>query len=318
MNWLRANYDRAAVLVAALFLTFCALFIYLNSAGFGEGFSALKNVSLPNNKISAGRAPEIAEAIEKLQAPSQWTVTGRSGLFVPEKHFIGANGEPATLQNTLLHPPVPNDWLEEFGLPITETDILAQDPDGDGFANLDEWQGHSNPLEEDSHPPYSFKLKLRSYTQEAFPLIFSSSVEDTFAINHTDLSKPTQFLHLGEAVKGTKYKLKDYTEKFETDKYGTRVDVSELTLEQVDTRHVVRLVKEKRVISPESVAHFFYNWGGMEQSFAVKKDQEFSLKPEEGIKYKLEDVQPDKAIIINIQKPNEKIEIGPVKPAGTT
>ena len=52
----------------------------------------------------------------------------------------------------------------------------------------------------------------------------------------------------------------------------------------------------------------------LKRSFAVKKDQDFSLKPRAEIKYKLLDVQPDKAIIIDTQKPNEKIEIGPVKP----
>ena len=63
------------------------------------------------------------------------------------------------------------------------------------------------------------------------------------------------------------------------------------------------------MISPESVAHFVYAWGGRRE-FAVKKDQEFSLKPEEQIKYKLVDVQPAKAVIVNTQKPNEPIEVG--------
>jgi hypothetical protein len=314
MDWLRTNYDRAMVLAAALFLILCAILVFRNASGFSERFRALQNVPPPNNKIPAGRAPEIADAIERLHRPSQWTVAARSGLFVPEKHFIGASGEPTALQNTQLHPPVPNEWLDEFGLPITDADVLTQDPDSDGFTNLDEWQGHTNPVDKDSHPLYTFKLKLRSYAQEAFPLIFSSSVGDTYAINDVDISKPTQFLHLGDVVKGTKYKLKGHTEKFETDRYGTRIDVSELVLEQVDTHDLVTLVKEKRAISPESVANFLYTWGGTEQSFAVKKDQEFSLKPQEEIKYKLEDVQPDKAIIIDIQKPNEKIEIRPVKP----
>src|SRR5690242_18679975 len=102
MNWLRANYDKTVVLGASAFLILCALFVFLKSFGFGERFSALQHVPLPNNKIPAGRAPEIAQAMERLQAPSQWTVTDRPGLFVPEKHFIGTNGEPATLQNTLL------------------------------------------------------------------------------------------------------------------------------------------------------------------------------------------------------------------------
>ena len=99
-------------------------------------------------------------------------MTGRSGLFVPEKHFIGATGEPATLQNTLLHPPVPNEWLEEFGLPITDTDVLSQDPDSDGFTNLDEWQGHSNPIDRDSHPPIRLNLSCAPTSRKRFRLFF--------------------------------------------------------------------------------------------------------------------------------------------------
>ena len=57
---------------------------------------------------------------------------------------------------------------------------------------------------------------------------------------------------------------------------------------------------------------FTYSWpaGKSPQQFQVRKDQEFSLKPNEEIKYKLIDVQPAKAVIVNTQKPNEPIEIG--------
>jgi hypothetical protein len=34
------------------------------------------------------------------------------------------------------------------------------------------------------------------------------------------------------------------------------------------------------------------------------------LKPVEEIKYKLVDVQPAKAVIVNMERPNERIEIG--------
>ena len=313
MDWLRAHYERAALLAAALFLILCSLFVFLGASGFRAQFDLLQNVPPPNNKIPAGNAPEITAAMQKLEQPAQWTTSGRAGLLVPEKHFIGPDGQPATLHDTLLHPPVPNDWLEEFGLPITEADVLTQDADGDGFTNLDEWQAHTNPAAKDSRPPYTFKLKLRSFAEEAFPLIFTSSVEETFAINNVDPSRPTQFLHVGEMVAGTKYKITNYTEKFETDKYGTNVDVSELTLEQVATHDLVTLVKGKRAMSPEAVANFLYTWGGTEQTFAVKKDQEFSFKPEEEITYKLLDVQPDKAIIINTGKKKKKIEINPAR-----
>jgi len=314
MDWLRANYDRALGLGAALFLILCAASIFLSASDFTETFGALRNAPPPNNNIPADRAAEIAEAMAQLQRPSKWTSGGRSGLFVPEKHFIGPDGRPATLRNTLLHPPVPNEWLEQFGLAITEADVLAQDADGDGFTNCDEWEGHSNPIDKDSHPPYVAKLKLRSFAREAFPLIFSSSVDRTYAINGTNRRMPTQFLQIGEMVAGTKYKLAGYVEKYDTDKYGTTIDVSELTLEQVDTQDQVILVKEKHATSPESVANFLYTWAGSERAFAVKKDQEFSLKPLPEIRYKLLTVQPDKAIIINTQKPNDKIEVGAVPP----
>ena len=42
----------------------------------------------------------------------------------------------------------------------------------------------------------------------------------------------------------------------------------------------------------------------------MRKEQEFSLPPHEEIKYKLVDVQPDKAVIVNTQKPEERIDIG--------
>ncbi len=314
MDWVRTNYERAAVLAAALFLLICALLIFIGLGSFDEKFSGLHNASALNNEIPNGRAPELAEAMHKLQTPPQWTFSGRSGLFVPEKHFIGEDGQPATLQHTLLHPPVPNEWLEEYGLPITEGDVLTQDADGDGFSNFDEWSGHSHPTEKDSHPPYTFMLKLKSFAQEQFPLVFSSSIGDTYAINNINPKIPTQFLKVGDLVAGTKFKITGYSEKYEADQYGTRMDVSELTLEQVESHDKVTLVKEKTTTSPESIANFLYTWGGTEQSFAVKKDGEFTLKPLEQIKYKLLDVLRDKAIIINTQTPNAKIEIPIVKP----
>ena len=297
MNWIRANYDRALALAGAVFLLLCSISILLSAASFNEKFRAAQNAQRPKTAPGAGNAPELTAGLEELQTPPQWTLSGPSGLFVPEKHFIDANGQPATLKTALLHPPVPNEWLEEFGLPITESDVLTQDPDDDGFTNLDEWQGHTNPTLKDFHPPYVTKLKLNSFAQETFPLIFSSSMGDTYAINSTDLRLPTQFLKVGDMIAGTKYKITGYQEKSDTDKYGTTIDVSELTLEEVDNHDVVTLVKEKPATSPEAVATFIYSWGGSEQIFSVKKNQEFSLRPLAEIKYKLLEVQPDKAII---------------------
>src|SRR5256714_11213023 len=259
MTWIRANYDRVAVFAAAFFLFVSALLITKNAWQFGESLG-LQTVPAPKPAAPPPKAVEMEQATEKLKQPAQWTMSGRSGLFVPEKHFIGANGLPATLQTTEVHPPVPNEWLEQFGLPIADADVLEQDSDNDGFNNLDEWSSHTNPTDGNSHPEYYAKLKLKSAAEEPFRLVFSSWVGDSFAINTIDLKRPTQFLKVGDLIKGTRFKVVKFVEKYQPNKYGTSVDVSELTLEQQETKQQLTLVKEKAAMSPESVATFVYTW----------------------------------------------------------
>ncbi len=296
-------------MAAVVLLFLSSILIWSNAARFSSQLAVMPPAPSLKSVSPLEKAQELQAAAEKLHRPPQWTFGGRSGLFVPEKHFIGANGQPATLQTTEVHPPVPNEWLEQFGLPIADADVLDQDPDGDGFTNLDEWLGHTNPIDRNSHPEYYTKLKLKSAVEEPFRLIFSSWMGDTYQINTIDFKQPTQFLKVGDTIKGTRFKIAKFLKKYEPNKYGTNVDVSELTLEQEETKQQLTLVKEKVAISPESVATFVYTWGGR-QEFQVRKDQEFSLKPQVQIKYKLVDVDPTKAVIVNTQKPNEPIEIG--------
>jgi len=297
------------LIAAAIVLLVSSIAMLRNAAQFNSQLAVVPPAPALKSASPLAKAHELAAAAEKLHQPLQWTFGGRSGLFVPEKHFIGANGLPATLQTTEVHPPVPNEWLEQFGLPIADSDVLEQDPDNDGFNNLDEWSGHTYPTDQNSHPGYYTKLKLKSATEQPFGLIFSSWVGDTFAINTIDLKQPTQFLKVGDMVKGTRFRVAKFQERYQQNKYGTNVDVSELTLEQIATHDQLTLVKEKVAMSPESVATLIYTWGGRRE-FQVRKDQEFSLKPQEQIKYKLIEVGPAKAVIVNTQRADEPIEIG--------
>jgi len=307
-DWIKANYDLVAVIAAAVFLFISAVCIWWGVIQFGNRL-VTQQPPRPKTASPPPVSVELDHAAEQLQQPAQWKASTRSGLFVPEKHFIGADGFPATLENTQVHAPVPNDWFEKYGLPIEDADALDQDPDKDGFTNLDEWQGNTDPTKKDSHPDYTTKLHLVSATEEPFRYVFSSRTQNTFGINTIDLSEPTQFLKIGDIIRGTDFKIVKFTEKRERTQYGTNEDVSELLLEHQAAHAQVTLVKGEVATSPQSVAAFVYTWGGR-QEFEVRKDQEFSLKPMEEIKYKLVDVQPAKAVIVNTQKPNTPIEIG--------
>jgi hypothetical protein len=303
-----AHFERVLLVAAALCLFICAVLISRNAARLRSQLDIMPTRPTPKSASLLPRAEELAVAIEKLHQPSQWSFPGRSGLFVPEKHFIGDKGLPETLHTTELHPPVPNEWMEQFGLPITDADVLEQDSDNDGFTNLEEWSGKTNPTDANSHPEYYTKLKLKSAKEEPFGLLFSSWVGNTYAINTIDLKLPTQFVKVGDLIKGTRFKVAKFTERYQPNQYGTALDVSELTLEQEDTHQQLSLIKEKPTISPESVATFTYAWRGR-QEFQVRTNQEFSLKPQEEIKYKLIDVGPTKAVIVN-SRVGEPIEIG--------
>jgi len=305
---IKANYDRAALMGAALFLFICAISIWWSAIQFGNRLITPQ----PSRGKPASQPPvsvELDRAAEQLQNPAQWKASKRSGLFVPEKHFIGADGLPATLQNTQVHAPVPNEWFEKYGLPIEDADALDQDPDKDGFTNLDEWQGRTDPTNKESHPDYTTKLHLVSATEEPFRYMFSSRIKDKFGINTIDQSEPTQFLKVGEVIRGSDFKIVKFTEKRARNQYGINEDVSELLVEHPQSHAQVTLLKGKVATSPQSVATFVYTWGGRRE-FEVRKDEEFSLKPMEEIKYKLVNVQPAKAVIVNMAKPNAPIEIG--------
>ena len=146
---------------------------------------------------------------------------------------------------------------------------------------------------------------------------FSSADGETFGINTIDLRAPTQFLKVGDRIAGTRFKIVKYAEKHEVNPATSGdVDVSELLIEHEETKEQLTLIKEKIAISPESVATFSYSWPASQptREFQVRKDQEFSLKPQEDIKYKLMDVQPTKAVIVNTHEPTERIEIGLLPP----
>src|SRR5512132_2894582 len=197
IDWLKTNYDRAVLMAAAVFLLTSGLAIWWSAIQFNNRLITPLAVP-PKTASQPPVAVELDRSAEQLEKPMLWKASTRSGLFVPEKHFIGSDGMPATLQNTQVHAPVPNEWFEKYALRIEDADALEQDPDKDGFTNLDEWQGNTDPTNAASHPHYTTKLQLISATEEPFPYFFASRTENTFGINDIEQSEPTQFLKVGD------------------------------------------------------------------------------------------------------------------------
>ena len=120
-----------------------------------------------------------------------------------------------------------------------------------------------------------------------------------FQINTVDLDQPTQFLKIGDMVKGTKFKLTKFEPKRGMED-GINKDLSEVTLTNVETSETIVLPKQKEVDSPTTYAVLTYLWTG--KPFAVKKNGEFMLAPEDKpgstVKYKCVEISDTEAKII--------------------
>jgi len=343
MNWIKKRYDQFLLALLAVGLLVCAVLLFLKVQSFGDNFTSAVATVPQIDKVPPVPLDKIDAAKEKLAQPPSWTPTRentegppeRGSLFVSQ-HYITKEGSPpekpgkgALYKDSLTQQEIPNTWFMQYGLPLLEATVPLQDQDKDGFTNEDEWRGHTDPTNKDSHPPYYTKLFLARFIQIPFRLIFKSYDGDpkkgdpitkfSFQIDTIDLRQPSDFLKMGEMVPNTKFKL----EKFEfKEAYNPKIedkeDVSELTLVNVDTADKIVLIFNRITNSPDVYALFVYEWPQPAQMIQVKKLQEFVLRPEvdEQHHFKLLDINDAEA---QIQLPSgEKYTVkpDPRRPAG--
>ncbi len=269
---LREYYERVLLIAAAAVLFICSIFIWKDAIELRFAIRRDAAGASAKNCIAIGEGPGARCRDRKIASTAAMDIWRPIGLVRPGKTFYRrerSSGDPPNHAKSIRRFQT-NGW-SNLDCRSPTADVLEQDPDNDGFNNLDEWAGHTNPTDPNSHPEYYTKLKLKSATEEPFRLVFSSWVGDTFAINTIDMKQPTQFVKVGDSIKGTRFKVTKFVEKYQPNKYGTNVDVSELTLEQDETHQQLTLVKEKVAMSPESVATFVYTWGGRQEFSGAKR-----------------------------------------------
>ncbi|MDD5350002.1 MAG: hypothetical protein PHQ12_07310 [Chthoniobacteraceae bacterium] len=317
MDWIKKNYDRFTLLLLAAALLGSSIFLFCAARGFSARFATLLEPVKEGNSVDILETKALRDAEVSLAKPAAWNAHSGS-LFVSRKYVakrdgagdVGALIDPFEANSPALHPPIANSWFLEHGLEnqILDGDVLDQDPDKDGFTVLDEYQGKTDPQDPASHPGYLTKLRLKRFIKVPFRLKFEAYDDDgSFQINTVDVRQPTQFVKQGDAIAGTKYKVVKFEKKFiPNPRTGVETDVSELTVQHVETGVSVKLVVRTEVDSPDQYAQFAFLWDHSE--FSVKKDQKFVLKPEPTIEYKLIDIRDSEAVIVNA-KTGDQIKV---------
>lgn len=306
MDWIRQNFEKLIVLLIGLALLLSAVLLFQKVQGFNATFTSLRSP-----EKTAGVEPLDLSVIDTARAmvatPATWEKTGP--VFNSRPYIVKDGALVDILEDgaVALHDPIPNSWFIQYELDILDPGVPEQDPDQDGFTNAEEYTAKTNPIDPKSVPSYYTKLRLEEYISQPFRLLFAQYTGDTYQVNTLDVRQPSQFLKKGDMIAGTKYKIVDFEKKSVINEAtGANQDVSELTLENTETMQKIVLPVGVAVNSPDSFAKFKYLWDG--SSFQKKKDEEFSLKPEENVRYKLKDVF-DQGAEIEVVGTGEVIQI---------
>ncbi len=166
MSWFSTNYEKAALGGAVA--------IALGLADMGWSKLGSVETDFPdelkgagNNNAAVRDADLIPKALASLKLDRSWerALTGDRpvDLFTGIPLFVPSAAPETTidlagLDAVVVHPPITNRWWLENRLDPGFGDSPVRDPDQDGFSNLEEFNGKTDPNNDKSYPPLIAKL----------------------------------------------------------------------------------------------------------------------------------------------------------------
>lgn len=193
MSWIEKNYEKAALGGAGVIALGLAYFGWAKLSGVKEDFStAMKGGG--NNNAAVQNADLVSKALNSLKLDRTWNqgldVDRPVDLFTGIPLFVSsaAPEEPVDLvKDKDVHPPIKNTWWIENRIDPGYADSPARDPDGDGFSNLEEYKGKTDPNDPKSYPPLLAKLMYVKDESLAWVIIPRYGSEDgKFPFNYED------------------------------------------------------------------------------------------------------------------------------------
>jgi hypothetical protein len=187
-------------------------------------------------------------------------------------------------------------WAKKYNLSF-QSGVLDQDSDGDGYTNREEFINGTNPRDPNSLPGVMEGVTVKAVNEVQVPLILLDVKGEKARIKHTDDSTLEEIAQ-GSQPRGTAYKVKGLKHEIKADKHGVLTDVSNVTLENAQTKETVTLVRDLPARSSETHA-ILVGPGGAEQK--VRLDDVISLPGQGSKKFKVVDLRPDQVLVEDIE-----------------
>ncbi|MCG8599982.1 MAG: hypothetical protein MI807_07570 [Verrucomicrobiales bacterium] len=218
-----------------------------------------------------------------------------------------------------LREPVTNSWLMANNLDYLNSNVLNQDPDGDGFSSIQEWEAKTGPTDADSHPPYASKIQMISRQQQEYKLKFASRPDsESFQVTRLPTARWPQrdnfYLKIGDVSEDKQFRVDSFEEKRARNNVGIDVDASVLTITYLPKEEQAQLIRNIDTVIPTYYAELAFpldpsSLSGNDRY--VKEGDAFNIVIDPETKYRVVKVN-ENSVVISYQKgdsPEQTIEI---------
>lgn len=206
MSWFSSNYEKATLggaTAIALALGWLG-WSKLNSVEevFANGISGRGN-----NNPAVQDADLVPKALQSLKLDRNW-VQASSGerpvdLFTGLVLFVKKDQPERAIDmlvDSPIHPPITNQWWIQHRIDPGLADSPKQDPDDDGFSNLEEFNAKTDPNNNKSFPELVAKLTYVGDETVTWVIRPSFEIDGKFPLSYEDSKRQTNKTPSGEEV----------------------------------------------------------------------------------------------------------------------
>ena len=185
-------------------------------------------------------------------------------------------------------------WFKKHKLDLNDPKMLDADTDGDGFSNRDEFMADTDPHNAESRPGIHKQMRLKQYTEVRLPVMLEDVSGDTARVRINDDPR-TESVRAGQTVKGLRWKVERMKSGMEVDKNGETVDVSSLTLIDIETNERTILKKNLPTRTGDSFSELTSEDGT--KVVKVKEGERFHWPDASGPEFKVIDLRPEQIVV---------------------
>ena len=175
-DWIKKNYEQAILVVVSVLVALVCGWLIFKAVTFSKKFAI--ESSAKGTQFEDTGEDKLVAATKRYAETSRWTHPPTTGPLLSSVQVLLKDGDLFETAEGKLYDPITNEWCRKYDLALEDPELPNNDPDGDGFSNLEEFLGGTDPTDADSKPPVISKLCLVNMVEPDLFLRFETKGTD--------------------------------------------------------------------------------------------------------------------------------------------